>query len=444
MKKVICEICNSMEFIKNNGVYKCKSCGTEYSLEEAKRLLQGVEDQEEQVDSANSISSPLTDLDMEFFKFKSEVIMRYNLYQKCHEFNSNMPYKDDNFKDCFPWKRKIEFENSKEILLNEIKNNQTAAKNRISLDKDAIATRNTEICNLYWEVYNAAQTLQPYLNNQPFISGLIFIVLGCGCLTGLIFYIKDLLEYGIGFFSFLLAAVICIICLIVFAIGIYGLKMSIGNYISDKNKYLKAKEILEKNKALSKEISSFELTYRAKNGSVNKLAYTDWYFEKYKNNADVIAFNNDFELRNKNIEEYGFKETSKVEEYFVGLKGDVEKQIEKLYSVSKKLDKDSVIPEKYKTEDTINGLLHIIINKRATTLKDVLNIYEEEQYRNSVLNTLQSIKFSLGQIQNEFIEINSTLKIGFSAVVQQNAILIDELNSIRITNSAIMIDNLLD
>ncbi len=43
MKKMVCEICGSQFIKKENGVFVCQECGTEYSLEEAKGLLQEVE-----------------------------------------------------------------------------------------------------------------------------------------------------------------------------------------------------------------------------------------------------------------------------------------------------------------------------------------------------------------------------------------------------------------
>ena len=39
MKKMVCEICGSNDIEKKDGVFVCKSCGTQYSTEEAKKLL---------------------------------------------------------------------------------------------------------------------------------------------------------------------------------------------------------------------------------------------------------------------------------------------------------------------------------------------------------------------------------------------------------------------
>lgn len=50
MKKIVCEVCNSQNIKKENGIFICKECGTEYSLDEVKNLMQEVED-----DGASSI-----------------------------------------------------------------------------------------------------------------------------------------------------------------------------------------------------------------------------------------------------------------------------------------------------------------------------------------------------------------------------------------------------
>jgi ribosomal protein S4E len=39
MKQLTCEMCGSTELIKNEGVFVCQSCGTKYSVEEAKKMI---------------------------------------------------------------------------------------------------------------------------------------------------------------------------------------------------------------------------------------------------------------------------------------------------------------------------------------------------------------------------------------------------------------------
>lgn len=37
MKQLICEMCGGSDLIKQEGVFVCQSCGTKYSVEEAKK-----------------------------------------------------------------------------------------------------------------------------------------------------------------------------------------------------------------------------------------------------------------------------------------------------------------------------------------------------------------------------------------------------------------------
>ncbi len=42
MKKMVCDLCGSTEFIKNDGFFECQSCHTKYSEDEAKKLLKEI------------------------------------------------------------------------------------------------------------------------------------------------------------------------------------------------------------------------------------------------------------------------------------------------------------------------------------------------------------------------------------------------------------------
>ena len=43
MKKIVCDLCDSTEFVKEGGMFICQGCGTQYSLEEAKSMMREVE-----------------------------------------------------------------------------------------------------------------------------------------------------------------------------------------------------------------------------------------------------------------------------------------------------------------------------------------------------------------------------------------------------------------
>ena len=39
MKQLTCEMCGSTNLLKEDGVFVCQSCGTKYSVEEAKKMM---------------------------------------------------------------------------------------------------------------------------------------------------------------------------------------------------------------------------------------------------------------------------------------------------------------------------------------------------------------------------------------------------------------------
>ena len=44
MKAIVCELCGSRDFLKQDGVFICQGCGTKYSIEEARKMMQEVEE----------------------------------------------------------------------------------------------------------------------------------------------------------------------------------------------------------------------------------------------------------------------------------------------------------------------------------------------------------------------------------------------------------------
>jgi len=43
MKKIVCEMCECTEFIKEDGLFVCQECGCKYTVEEAKKLMQDID-----------------------------------------------------------------------------------------------------------------------------------------------------------------------------------------------------------------------------------------------------------------------------------------------------------------------------------------------------------------------------------------------------------------
>ena len=47
-----CEMCSSNQIVKENGYYVCKSCGTQYSIDEAKKLLIEIDNASIRIDNS--------------------------------------------------------------------------------------------------------------------------------------------------------------------------------------------------------------------------------------------------------------------------------------------------------------------------------------------------------------------------------------------------------
>ncbi len=58
MKKIVCEICESTDFVKDDGLFVCQGCGCKYSAEEAKKMMQEVSGEEPRQDVSLQKETP--------------------------------------------------------------------------------------------------------------------------------------------------------------------------------------------------------------------------------------------------------------------------------------------------------------------------------------------------------------------------------------------------
>lgn len=57
MKKIVCEVCSGTDFLKENGVFMCQSCGCRYALEEVRNMLKDVDDNDEPITQTAAASA---------------------------------------------------------------------------------------------------------------------------------------------------------------------------------------------------------------------------------------------------------------------------------------------------------------------------------------------------------------------------------------------------
>lgn len=54
MKKIVCEMCECTEFVKEDGLFVCQDCGCKYSIEDAKKMMREFADEKQTEDCPNS------------------------------------------------------------------------------------------------------------------------------------------------------------------------------------------------------------------------------------------------------------------------------------------------------------------------------------------------------------------------------------------------------
>lgn len=97
MKKMVCEICGSQSIRKENGVFVCKECGAEYSLDDAKKLLKETSTTTVKIEDKNKVIEPKEELDNgERFKLEYDLLCWHNFYKKCHELEDSFYLTDIN------------------------------------------------------------------------------------------------------------------------------------------------------------------------------------------------------------------------------------------------------------------------------------------------------------------------------------------------------------
>lgn len=73
--------------------------------------------------------------------------------------------------------------------------------------------------------------------------------------------------------------------------------------------------------------------------------------------------------------------------------------------LAEKLDSFSVLPEKYRTLQAVNAIRSYLLNKRADSLKEAINLYEEEVFRH---NQIQGQQFQIQQ-NHQMIQQNKEM-----------------------------------
>lgn len=164
---------------------------------------------------------------------------------------------------------------------------------------------------------------------------------------------------------------------------------------------------------------------------------------------NVYTFEEYFNAHVKNSEDYLSKQQAVLSKYNKIVNEDIDEFIRKvsaLKELKQYLQENITLPEKYSDEKLVDALLALVLDKRADTLKEAINLFETELYQNAVVNSLDSLNnniISLNKnilsLRNEINQINS----GINRLMQQNNYISNRLDAINFDTTYLMIDNLL-
>lgn len=88
------------------------------------------------------------------------------------------------------------------------------------------------------------------------------------------------------------------------------------------------------------------------------------------------------------------------------------------------LKKLNVIPVYYFTEDALNKMLFFYVNKRADTVKELINLYEQTEFEDSLLKAVRNISISVDRLKEnlngEFIRLGAQLGVLRQSVAENS------------------------
>lgn len=398
---MVCEICGSLKIKKENDVFICQECGTEYSLDEARKLLKEVDGEaSSDLSIVKEVKEQNTDVSG---KDKLITLLYYwalNLsslpditvwfgYEysalTCDEFWSTTLPNIVNLKieKYFP---KIDY---REVYTEDgIHLNMTSC----SWYYDATTRRNEKMAYITARFYNSELNLDMILENIMKKSSNYNRITSFFERYGNTYFFKhSTVKDGIPLKGF------------------YDSFNFIAKASSKYNNSSPAELTL-----YSKELGWFGTKFVPAPSSVQNS-----FINILKKSADTVK---EFAREYNQLMDYY---SSKYEEV-CGVTKEIMKNC-------KDLEKELFLPIKYRNVSTILNLIDLLRDGKATNWTDLINLYDTHQYRLGVYERLDEINDKLDSIQQ-------TLIVGFTATIQGLGIIQSQLNSINSRMSIIAND----
>lgn len=389
MKKMVCEMCESTNFVRTAKGYTCKDCGMEYSAEVAKTLLKEINEEsptvvKSEISDVSSVNKSMNDEDL--LKLKSELLVWYTFHEKCNQLE----------KGFFDDKEKLNG-STLPLLDRNIEFDVTKIKNK------AHGQITTRCVNDFSKMENLSKEYDEYVKQYRTAKAADEEKNKCFNKLSLFW---GLLWGGIG-----------LTILVIFSF--IGIPLIIYSLVQRKKYNKMFDDACIRLEQIDKKI------YDEKNPT-KELSFYDWMFANYFSNNQSNEYTKQiYNYYNK----YDTNLTEAVDNY--------KKAVEELRSVRKEITEKVSLPEKYRSYEAVCGLLTLVIDGRATNLKDAINLYEEEKFRSTMIQSINSLSAKIDGLNNTMIK-------GLSMVVDTNLRMCQQLNDIKVLNEVLVMDAIWD
>lgn len=420
MKKMVCEICGSQKIRKENEFFSCLECGTEYSLEEAKKLLKDIDSIEEPKKEINNISLKKVQINP-----NHELILYLSIWAKITSFleNLNQILKFDLLNEKF-WEPETCLENVESLLEdvyvdkllfgNELFSSFEEAGYEASdliikdisliVEKLKEGIRNCESKvkynpndvfskNFLTIFKNAFTETEKYKNDVNFIISRNFIYNE----------IKRLFEDKIFFDKIKILTTDK-----VFNRTTCGGDWTLINsrselcpeeYFDFQNPSIYSYYSFIRKFSLNPLLNGYQPTLISKKffGSTSTPLIPNFDFNNFK-----ISIINEF----NNIKDKWEKIFKKLS---IETVNEIKAEILNIINYSRSLSEFFNLPLKYRNSKALLGIITLLYDGRALNWENAVNLYETEVYRKAVLVGFNELNIKLSNIENNLLSINNHL-----------------------------------
>lgn len=425
MKKMVCEICGSQSIKKENGVFICQECGTEYSLEEAKKLLKEISDEAVNVSTTNNQNEiTISERKQE----KSELLNVLLAWTNVIKILSDQKLYKINYLENEFWNGNPTFE--------EVKTLEFGSTLKWSDDIYKSHLTNSYLINtgIYLHLENKKIFVEKFPQDIEFVINVLsmkkneineFISYWDKCYESYNVEFNKIRDKALSEHSKAFIYDSCSFKRIYESTISFDISFSEPNYLYNidfsktKFKNHDSKDIVNyfrilyffgfftdttlENMVTSRSVSNKNFpTYFCLNYFKNFYSYKKSLFKEERVDY-TVEFDYDFN-KFRNLYTGLFNEINDFLNNFEANINEIRNNIKdttyEIIEFSKNLSKEFDLPIKYRNLDSLIPLIELLLDGRAETWKDAVNLFEDERYKTELLINMKNVSERIDIISN--------------------------------------------